>query len=378
MSRSRFWNYVQTASAKIAEYTGYVHLITYLAIWLCLVSFLGLASLSAGLRFFIATFLGAAIAPFIGVLFWFFPSLIIKWKKRKGKNWSGLLAVINIGLLRFVVLPCITLAIFFFIAIPMIKSVDSDRRSNLENSHLASESDCGHSTDAEIILFEKTKTVAEKGDPDAQTKLGFMYSRGEGVPQDTKEAVKWYQTAANQGHPRAQYNLATCYDDGRGVKQDYKEAFKWYTFAAEQEYASAYYGLGVLYDNGNGVSQDYGKAIKWYILAANQGDTSAQNNLGVIYREGEGALQNYGEAFKWFKLASDQGEATAQCSLGFQYFNGLGVEKNIPEAVKWYILAADQGNQMAKKSLKSLKKTLSSTELDQGKKLVETWRKNHD
>ena len=169
MSRSCFWNYVQTASAKIAEYTGYVHLATYLAI--C-----------------------------IGVLFWFFPSLIIKWKKRKGKNWSALLAVINIGLLRFVVLPCITLAIFFFIAVPMIKSVDSDRRSNLEISHLDPNSDCKYSTGAEIALLEKTKAAAEKGDPDAQAKLGFMYSRGEGVPQDTKGSYR--NKFPNLGHPR--------------------------------------------------------------------------------------------------------------------------------------------------------------------------------
>ena len=34
---------------------------------------------------------------------------------------------------------------------------------------------------------------------------------------------------AEQGHPGAQFNLALKYEDGQGVPQDYKEAVKWYT-----------------------------------------------------------------------------------------------------------------------------------------------------
>ena len=34
-----------------------------------------------------------------------------------------------------------------------------------------------------------------------------MYASGEGVPEDDKEAVKWYRLAAEQGYAQAQYNL---------------------------------------------------------------------------------------------------------------------------------------------------------------------------
>ena len=34
---------------------------------------------------------------------------------------------------------------------------------------------------------------------------------GEGVEQDFKEAVKWYQKAAEQGFAGAQYNLGAMY-----------------------------------------------------------------------------------------------------------------------------------------------------------------------
>jgi len=34
-----------------------------------------------------------------------------------------------------------------------------------------------------------------------------MYDRGQGVPKDYKEAVKWYRLAAEQGVPKAQFSL---------------------------------------------------------------------------------------------------------------------------------------------------------------------------
>ena len=70
--------------------------------------------------------------------------------------------------------------------------------------------------------------LAEQGDAIAQTSLGVLYERGDGVPQDIKQAVRWYRLAAEQGDAIAQFNLGIMYDNGRGVSQDYKEAVKWY------------------------------------------------------------------------------------------------------------------------------------------------------
>ena len=70
------------------------------------------------------------------------------------------------------------------------------------------------------------KELAEQGDPDAQTNLGFMYENGQGVLQDYAEAVKWYRLAAEQGDVVAQYNLGFMYEMGKGVPQDYAEAVK--------------------------------------------------------------------------------------------------------------------------------------------------------
>ena len=45
---------------------------------------------------------------------------------------------------------------------------------------------------------EAIQERAELGDVEAQNSLGAMYSKGEGVPKDYTEAVKWYRKAAEQ------------------------------------------------------------------------------------------------------------------------------------------------------------------------------------
>ena len=54
-----------------------------------------------------------------------------------------------------------------------------------------------------------------------------MYSKGEGVPQDYKEAASWYRKAAEQGNPDAQANLGIIYGTGQGVLQDNLLAHMW-------------------------------------------------------------------------------------------------------------------------------------------------------
>ena len=61
-----------------------------------------------------------------------------------------------------------------------------------------------------------------------------MYGRGEGVPEDDAEAVRWYRLAAEQGYAKAQFNLGLMYDFGEGVPEDDTEAVKWHHLAAEQ------------------------------------------------------------------------------------------------------------------------------------------------
>jgi TPR repeat protein len=47
--------------------------------------------------------------------------------------------------------------------------------------------------------FKECKPLADAGDARAQTNLGWMYAEGEGVEQDYKEAIKWFELTAEQG-----------------------------------------------------------------------------------------------------------------------------------------------------------------------------------
>ena len=69
---------------------------------------------------------------------------------------------------------------------------------------------------------------------------------GAGISEDGT-FVKELQEKAAKGDANAQFNLAIMYTNGEGVLQDYKQAFKWFTKAAEQGEALAQFNVGVMY-----------------------------------------------------------------------------------------------------------------------------------
>ena len=81
---------------------------------------------------------------------------------------------------------------------------------------------------------EILQEAAEQGDTEAQAKLGRAYYYGEGVPQDYKEAAKWYRKAAEQGVDATMVALGALYLQGEGVPQDYVQAHMWSNLAASQ------------------------------------------------------------------------------------------------------------------------------------------------
>ena len=133
---------------------------------------------------------------------------------------------------------------------------------------------------------EKALLMAKQGDAQAQYTLGEMYTKGEVVRQDYKEALKWYTKAAEQGHLEAQKFLGSLhyYGDMDGIKvpQDDKELLKWYTKAAEQGDKYAQYRLGTIYSGGLRVGQDYKEALKWHTKSAEQGHLGAEQSKDYV------------------------------------------------------------------------------------------------
>lgn len=86
--------------------------------------------------------------------------------------------------------------------------------------------------------FENLLPFAERGEADAQFKIGFMYYHGRGVERDIDEGMRWLRLAADQGDAEGQYNLALGYARP-GPSQDLVEADVWATLAAGQGYRAA-------------------------------------------------------------------------------------------------------------------------------------------
>jgi uncharacterized protein len=173
-------------------------------------------------------------------------------------------------------------------------------------------------TAAERQQFDKTKTLAEGGNADAQHSLAVMYHFGRGVEEDHAEAVKWFHKAAEQGHADAQVRLGGYYAFfGHGVEKDYVEAVKWFRKAAERGHAAAQTNLGLMYQKGLGVEQNYADAMKWYRMASEQGHADGQHELAMMYYEGQGVEKDYVEAYAWLNLASvsDKGAAAARDAI---------------------------------------------------------------
>ena len=58
--------------------------------------------------------------------------------------------------------------------------------------------------------------LAQAGNVDAQLSVGTMYDRGQGVEQDSQEALKWYKLAADQGDNIAKSLLKTLFNSSAG------------------------------------------------------------------------------------------------------------------------------------------------------------------
>jgi TPR repeat protein len=155
-----------------------------------------------------------------------------------------------------------------------------------------------------------------------------MYDKGQGVPKDDAEAVKWFRKSAEQGNATGQYSLGDKYANVLGGTTDYIEAHKWLNLAAAQgdedakkerdhlaqlmtleEIAKAQ-RLAREWSRAH-VSADSAEA-KRYRSSADEGDAVAQYNLGDMYEKGDGVVQDYTEAHKWLNLAAAHGNKDAE------------------------------------------------------------------
>jgi TPR repeat protein len=87
--------------------------------------------------------------------------------------------------------------------------------------------------------IKELTSMAEEGDTFFMLILGDKYYQGEDVPQDYKQAVKWYAKAAEQGDATAQHRLGMMYSLSYGVPEDFVYSYVWNSLAAASGNESA-------------------------------------------------------------------------------------------------------------------------------------------
>jgi TPR repeat protein len=164
------------------------------------------------------------------------------------------------------------------------------------------------------------------------------------IRKDYATAIKEYRPLAERGNAEAQYRIGRMYEFGQGYRQDKPQGIAWIRKAAAQNHADAQQELGVIYATGDGVKQDDVQAVAWFRKAATSGNATAQYNLGLLYAKGQGVKKDYAQAIAWWRNSAAQGNEDAQFKLGVVYHTGQGVENDPVLALANATIAARGGS----------------------------------
>ncbi len=160
-----------------------------------------------------------------------------------------------------------------------------------------------------VRALEYYTQAAQLGYLPAELSLAGMYEIGEG--DNTKgpsDAAVWYARAAKKGNPEAQTRLGYFDENGIGLPQDIPGAVNWYTKASDEgHYMPAMIALANMYETGKGklMPQDITKAFNLYKKCATAGDPVGQMKLGEFYKDGKGVTKDLIAAYQWLQLAAD-------------------------------------------------------------------------
>jgi TPR repeat protein len=225
-----------------------------------------------------------------------------------------------------------------------------------------------------VYVSDEIIQKAKENNGEALYKIGFLY-----FFIDKKKAFMWFYKAALQNYGESQSKVGYMYQYAEGVDQNNKLAMEWYQKAAANGYKDAIDLMDHLKYNTDGtesISTLKGKCLiyKLYISflakckikentnglseeeiqkAVEARDTERLNDTAYSYHKGIGVTANINTAIDIYTLAADQGSAKAQYSLGVIYELYDHV-KDQQKAINWYQKAADSGYDFAKDGVKGL------------------------
>ncbi len=176
-------------------------------------------------------------------------------------------------------------------------------------------------------LVQKTQSsltsLAEKGNPWCQNKMGDIYSGFYGnVDINMDEAVRWYEKAAGQGVSSAMYHLGVRYLKGDGVDVDYQKANRLLSNAVQNGNESALYDYGICLllglgdswdatDNNSRAAECFKNCAKLYDPEERSGIVGGEESYEILAKLNERIERSGDSAYAltqaecWFELARE-------------------------------------------------------------------------
>jgi TPR repeat protein len=162
-------------------------------------------------------------------------------------------------------------------------------------------------------------------------KIAEIYEKGDDLPRNYGEAVRWYRRAAESGGAPVRVKLASLLIEG----QDYDEGRRLCEEAAKQKYPPAVTCVGLIYQRGLGVTQNPVEAAKWFSRAAELGNTVAMLRLGEMYWKGSGVRPDKISAYAFIFLAGKVPGAEQERASLEKEMSTKDVEKGKKKAIQW-------------------------------------------
>jgi TPR repeat protein len=131
-------------------------------------------------------------------------------------------------------------------------------------------------------LFDFQMKLADRGNAEAQFKVGEMYETGFGVAKDQAAAETWINKAAKQGHETASFKLLFWDMRKHGITPDNKIKFDELKKKAAAENPMAEYYLGKHYAEGFGVPKSLDQALEWFNKATLLGVVEAEREAITV------------------------------------------------------------------------------------------------
>lgn len=274
---------------------------------------------------------------------------------------------------------------------------------------------CTNSTGTEDnkSAIQKLTKLANEGDVDAQTKLGIMYKRGDGVKADYMSSVNLLEKSASHGDTTAMAELSQMYAHGWGVEKNPSKATELLNKSSElgnarakarlaihllipankyvaskdsidnsiallkeseskgDNLGTAY--LGIIYSGLYNDRTDCAESERLIKKAADRNYAFAQMLYGVMLYDGLCKTKDYKEAYFWFTKAAMNNDDTAQQFLGKMFMNGQGMPKNYKNAYFWLSISAAQGNTDSATLRDAIESKLSQAELCEVQNNASNW-----